>query len=374
MVLTFSVSRPPRFIPAQLHVPAMSETLALQAPAAPAAEAAPPDATLSGVQRAAAFLILLGVETASKVLALLPGDIVERVSIEIAQLQSIPSETVDALLLDFRDTSLARSYVAQGGLPYARKVLESALGPERAGEVMMRVEAAMQVSAFHLLQTVEIGQLTSFIEREHPQTAALILAHLNPRKASEILAGLPEDQQGEVVYRLATMGTTSPALLRDIEAVIRDQIGAVFGAEVSTTGGVNQVAEILNNAPRAAERVVMEALRERDAELASAVKGLMFVFDDLTGIADRDLQRLLVEVEQKDLVLALKGAPEAFKEKVLANVSERVAETITEELDLLGPVRVSEVEEAQQRMLEKAQELEESEEITLSNSGQDQMI
>ncbi len=355
----------------------MSETAAMRAPAASAAAPstpASPLAALSGLQRAAAFLILLGVETASKVLALLPSETVERVSIEIAKFQSIPSNLVDELLIDFRDTSLARTYVTQGGIPYAREVLESALGPERAAEVMMRIEAAMQVSAFHLLQAVEIGQLTSFIELEHPQTAALILAHLNPRKAGEILAGLPEDQQGEVTYRLATMGTTSPELLRDIESVIRHQMGSVLGSERSASGGVSQVADILNNAPRSAERGIMDALRERDADLAGAVKSLMFVFDDLVKVSGRDLQRLLMEVEQKDLVLALKGAPEALKTKVLENVSERVAQTLEEELDLLGPVRISEVEEAQQRVLETAQELEENEEISLSSGGQDQMI
>ena len=329
---------------------------------------------LSGAQRSAALLILLGVDAASKVLALLGDEEVERVSVEIARFRSIPSSLVDDLLLDYRDTALARDYVAQGGISYAREVLESSLGPERAEDVMMRVEAAMEVSAFHLLQAVEIGQLTSFIEHEHPQTSALILAHLNPRKAAEILARLPEDQQSEVTYRLATMGKTSPELLRDIEAVIRQQIGSVFGAEVSATGGVNQVAEILNSTPRSAERSIMEALRKRDNKLATDIKGLMFVFDDLVHVDDRDIQRLLMEVEQQDVVLALKGAPEALKQKILANVSERVAESIQEELDLLGPTRVREVEEAQQRILEKAQELEDNEEISLTGSGQEQMI
>ena len=331
-------------------------------------------AALTGTQRAAALLILLGVDAASKVLPLLSDDEVERVSVEIARFRSIPSDIVDDLLLDFRDTALARDYVAQGGIPYAREVLESSLGPERAEDVMMRVEAAMEVSAFHLLQAVEIGQLTSFIELEHPQTAALILAHLNPRKAAEILARLPEERQGEVVYRLATMGKTSPELLRDIEAVIRQQIGSVFGAEVSATGGVGQVAEILNSTSRSAERGIMDALRERDPHLATAIKGLMFVFDDLLRVGDRDIQRLLMEVEQQDVVLALKGAPEALKAKMLGNVSERVAQSIEEELDLLGPVRIRDVEDAQQRVLAKAQELEENEEISLSSAGHEQMI
>jgi flagellar motor switch protein FliG len=351
--------------------------MSVDAPPAPEATAPqPPDSLskLSGAQRAAALLILLGVDSASKVLPLLGDEEVERISVEIARFRSIPSSLVDDLLMEYRDTALARDYVAQGGISYAREVLESSLGPERAEDVMMRVEAAMEVSAFHLLQAVEIGQLTAFIEHEHPQTSALILAHLNPRKAAEILSRLPEDQQGEVTYRLATMGKTSPELLRDIEAVIRQQIGSVFGSEVSATGGVNQVAEILNSTSRSAERSIMESLRERDNDLATAIKGLMFVFDDLVHVADRDIQRLLMEVDQQDVVLSLKGAPEALKTKILANVSERVAESITEELDLLGPTRIREVEEAQQRVLEKAQELEDNEEISLSGSGAEQLI
>lgn len=335
---------------------------------------APAEAPLTGTQRAAIFLILLGVETASKVLPLLDDAEVEKISVEIAKFRSLPSSVVDEVLLEYRDTALARDYVAQGGVSYARQVLESSLGPERAEDVMMRVEAAMEVSAFHLLQAVEIGQLTSFLEHEHPQTTALILAHLNPRKASEILARLPEHHQSEVVFRIATMGKTSPELLRDIEAVIRQQIGSVFGAEVSATGGVNRVAEILNGTSRSVERTIMEALRERDAGLAGAVKNLMFVFDDLANVSGRDLQRLLMEVEQQDVVLALKGAPDALKAKVLGNVSERVAQAIEEELDLLGPVRIRDVEEAQRRILDKAQELEEQEEIVLSGFGEEQMI
>jgi flagellar motor switch protein FliG len=359
-------------MPATEALPLPSETDAL-----PAAETAAPKGgieSLTGTQRAAALLILLGVDAASKVLPLLNDADVEQVSVEIAKFRSVPSEIVDDLLLDFKDTALARDYVAQGGVSYAREVLESSLGPERAEDVMMRVEAAMEVSAFHLLQAVEIGQLTSFIEHEHPQTAALILAHLNPRKAAEILARLPEERQSEVVYRLATIGKTSPELLRDIEAVIRQQIGSVFGAEVSAVGGVGQVAEILNSTPRSAERSIMEALRERDGQLAGDIKALMFVFDDLLSVGDRDIQRILMEVDQQDIVLALKGAPDALKAKMLGNVSERVAQSIEEELELLGPVRVREVEEAQHRVLEKAQELEENEEISLGAGGQEQMI
>ncbi|MDX1531733.1 MAG: flagellar motor switch protein FliG [Rhodothermales bacterium] len=345
---------------------AVKPSLAARAPESPE--------RLTGAQRAAVLLIALGVEAASEVLPHLSDAEVEKISVQIARFKNVSSDLVEAVFVDYRDQALARDYVAQGGVSYARQVLEASLGGERAAEIMMKVEAAMEVSAFHLLQTVEIGQLTSFIEHEHPQTAALILSHLNPRKAADIVGRLPQERRTEVVYRLATMGQTSPELLRDIEAVIRQQIGSVFGSEVSHTGGVEKVAEILNGTSRTAERAIMEALRERDPELATAVKSLMFVFDDLLVLSGRDLQRVLMEVEQGDIVLALKGAPDALKAKILENVSERVAQTLEEELELLGPVRVRDVEDAQQRILEKAQELEEQEEITLAGGSDEQLV
>lgn len=327
--------------------------------------------TMTGAQRAAVLLIAMGTQTASKVLKYLRDDEVEKISIEIARTRNISGDVVEAVLLDYRDSTMARDYIARGGLQFAREALEAALGPRRAEEILMRVEAAMQVSAFHLLQTVETAQLVNFIQNEHPQTAALILAHLNARKAADIIANLPEESRTEIMYRLATMGKTSPELLRDIEDVIRQHISAVFGAELSVSGGVEKVAEILNSSSRTVERAVLEALRERDPELATSVKALMFTFDDLVHISDRDMQRLLTEVDQKDIALALKAASSELKEKILRNVSERAAQMIQEELELMGPVRVRDVDEAQRRILETAQRLEEQEEITLSRSSQE---
>lgn len=327
--------------------------------------------TMTGAQKAAVLLIAMGTQTASKVLKYLQDNEVEKISIEIARTRNISGDVVEAVLLDYRDSTMARDYIARGGLQFAREALEAALGSRRAEEILMRVEAAMQVSAFHLLQTVETAQLVNFIQNEHPQTAALILAHLNARKAADIIANLPEESRTEIMYRLATMGKTSPELLRDIEDVIRQHISAVFGAELSASGGVEKVAEILNSSSRTVERAVLEALRERDPELATSVKALMFTFDDLVHISDRDMQRLLTEVDQKDIALALKAASSELKEKILRNVSERAAQMIQEELELMGPVRVRDVDEAQRRILETAQRLEEQEEITLSRSSQE---
>lgn len=340
-----------------------------------ATEAVPMAQTdISGTRKAAILLVAMGLEAASKVLKCMRDEEVERISIEIAKLRNVSSDQVEGVLLEYRDMTMAQDYITQGGVSFAREALESALGPRRAEEIMMKVEAAMQVSAFHLLQTVETSQLTNFLQNEHPQTAALMLAHLNPRKSADIIQGLPAELQHEIMYRLATMGKTSPELLRDIEDVIREQIGSVIGTELSATGGIEKVAEILNNTSRTAERAIMDGLRDRDSDLAGNVKALMFVFDDLVNIADRDMQRILVEVDQKELALALKGASGALREKMLANVSERAAAMIQEEIELMGPARVRDVEEAQRSILETVQSLEEQEEITLSRSGNDMMI
>ncbi|GIV59769.1 MAG: flagellar motor switch protein FliG [Rhodothermaceae bacterium] len=327
------------------------------------------DDEVNGARKAAILLVAVGTEVASEVLRTLHDSEVERISIEIAKLRNVSSELVESVLLEYRDMAMAHDYITQGGISFARRALENALGPRRAEEIIMKIEAAMQVSAFHLLQTVETSQLSNFLQNEHPQTAALILAHLNPRKAADIISNLNQELQNEIMFRLATMGKTSPELLRDIEEVIRDQIGSVIGTELSATGGVEKVAEILNNTSRTSERSIMEGIRERDPELATNIKSLMFVFDDLVNINDRDLQRLLVEVDQKDLVLALKGSSPDLQEKLLRNVSERAAAMIKEELELMGQVRVRDVEEAQRRILEVAHALEEQEEIALTRTN-----
>lgn len=326
---------------------------------------------LTGAQKSAILLIALGVDAASAVLKKLNDDEVEQVSVEIARLRNVSSDVVESVLMEYRDMAMAQDYIAQGGVPFARKALEEALGGRRAEDILMKVEAAMEVSAFHLLQTVDTDQLTNFLRNEHPQTAALILSHLNPLKGSDIIKHIDPELQSEILYRLATMGKTSPEMLNDIENVIREQLGSVFGAQLSVSGGIEQVAEILNGTSRTTERAILESIQDRSPELADSIKQLMFVFEDLVNLHDRDLQRLLTEVEQNDLAVSLKASSEKLKQKIYGNVSERVAEGIKEELELMGPVRVSDVEEAQRKILDTAQRLEEEEEIALSRSSQD---
>lgn len=353
-------------------------------PASPEAPLEQPDSTainaldptdasdLTGTQKAAVLLIALGVEEASDVLKELGDHEVEAISIEIARMRNVPSEVVEEVLQEYRELAMAQDYIAQGGVDFARETLEEALGPRRAEDIIMNVEAAMEVSAFHLLQTVETDQLTNFLQNEHPQTAALILSHLNSMKAGDIIGEFDEGLQGEILYRLATISKTSPEMLNEIENVIRDQLGSVFGSsDLSYSGGAEKVADILNSVSRSTERNVLDEIEERDPELHEAIRRLMFVFEDLTSVHDRDLQRLLTEVDQEDLTLALKAAPDELKEQVLNNVSQRVADGIREELELMGPVRVAEVEEAQRSILDTAQRLESEGEIQLSRSTEE---
>jgi flagellar motor switch protein FliG len=321
---------------------------------------------LTGAQRAAILLIALGVETAGFVLPLLPDAAVERISVEVARFRNVPGDLVDDVLLRFRQESGEPNPLAQGGKAVAREMLLNALGADRTEQVMNKVTAATELSAFQLLQTVEPAQVAKFLHGEHPQTAALILGRVAPNRASRIVAALDEEFRAEVLYRLGTMGEPSPDLLTEVEAVIFEELGPSFGGGV-TLGGAERVAAILNNSGRSVGAALMETLRERSPELAGSVKGFMFVFDDLLHVAGRDLQRILTEVDQRDLALALKGASDELKDKVLENVSERVRASIVEEIELMGPVRVSDVEEAQQRVVEAAQTLDEAGEIELTS-------
>ena len=328
---------------------------------------------LSGIEKCAVLLVTAGPQAASAVLKCMEDDEVEKISVQIAKMTNVTSDVVEAVLMEFRDLGKGKNLMLQGGLAFARDTLAATVGARRAEEIMMRIEAAMEASAFHLLQTLEINQLSSFLQNEHPQTTALILAHLNPRKAAEIISELPVEEQSDVIYRLATMEKASPALLEDVEEVIRKQIAPLTDTDMSAAGGVDAVAMILNNTAKEDEKAILENLTERDSELAIAIKNLMFVFDDLMKVGDRDIQRLLVEVEQRDLALALKGASDELGAKILGNISQRAAEAIREELELMGPVKVSEVEEAQRRIVETAQHLEEQEEITLAR-GEDEAV
>ena len=321
---------------------------------------------ISPSEKAAVLLIALGVTTSAAVMKHLPEEEVEQLSIDLAKLKDVSSDKVLEVIADFHEMMMARQYVSQGGLDYARQVLEKAWGMRKADEILKRIEAATEVSAFYLLQTVDDAQLLSFLQDEHPQTAALILANLKPKQAANILSQLSEDLQSEISYRLATMEKTSPEMVREIENVLREQLGDVFGADMRSTGGAYAVAEILNSASRAAEKNILDHLRERDPELAMEITNLMFLFEDLVTLSDDSIQKIIKEVDTKTLAMALKATSDELREKVFNNMSERAGGMLRDEIEFLGPVRVSEVEDSQGQILDVVRRLDEAGEVSIA--------
>ncbi|MEA2064299.1 MAG: flagellar motor switch protein FliG [Gemmatimonadota bacterium] len=324
---------------------------------------------LTGLQKASILVVSLGVEASSSIFKNMSDQDIEKLSIQVANMQDIPSAVSDAVVEEFYQMVLAQEYIAQGGMEYARSVLEQALGGPRAAQILSKIQGALHVSGFKLLKKVDPAQLINFIMNEHPQTVAVIMAHLDPEQAASILAELPEQLQNEIVFRVATMGKISPELLNDVEKVLESQLESVLGQDLSQAGGASTVAEILNLADRATERKILDNLVQKDPELATEVKNLMFVFDDILLLDDKSMQRVMKEVDVKDLSMALKGTGEELKDKCLGNVSERVATMIQEEMDFMGPVRLRDVEEVQQRIVDIVRSLEEDGEIVISGKG-----
>ncbi len=331
-------------------------------------------AQIPPLQKSALILIAMGVQNAAQVMKNLSDKEVEKVTVEIARLRNVPAEVLSAVIEEFYQMMLANHYIVEGGIDYAKKVLESAWGRSRSEEILKRVEAATEVSAFYLLQTVDDKQLLNFLQNEHPQTTALILANLKPGQAASIISELPEETQGEIAYRLATMEKTSPELIDDIENVIREQIGTVFGGDLSKSGGAEAVAEILNSTSRAAEKNILTKLKERDPGLSDEITSLMFLFEDIVHLSDNAVQQLIKEIDSKTVAMALKATSGELKEKIFKNMSERAADMLKEELTYLGPVRVRDVESAQKQILDVVHQLEEEGVITIGRGEDEEII
>jgi len=329
---------------------------------------------LKSIQKAALILIAMGVSNAAAVMKNFAGQEIEKVSVEIAVLQNVAAEVLSDVIEEFYQLMQANQFIVQGGLSYAKNVLESAYGHKKAEDILKRVEATTEVSAFYLLQTVDDKQLLNFLQNEHPQTAALILANLKAAQAASILSELPQENQSEIAYRLATMEKTSPELIEEIETVLRDQIGTVFGGDLSTTGGAEAVADILNSASRSAEKNILDSLKERDADLFDEIASLMFLFEDINQLPDAAIQNIVKNIDSNIMALALKATSEDLKEKIFRNMSERAADMLKDELQYLGPVRVRDVENSQKEILEVVRQLEADGEIQISRGGEEEEV
>lgn len=313
--------------------------------------------SLRGIQKAAILMISIGADASAHIFKNLNQDETERLAKEIVNLQNVGSDVIEKVLDEFYQLMMARDYLAMGGMNYAQEVLEKALGEEKAMEMVKGIQRSLQVRGFNILKDVDATQLLTFIQKEHPQTIAFVLTQLNPVQAASILSDLSPNLQNEVVYRFATMERVSPETIRSVETVLESRIDFSQGA--SKIGGVKTMAEILNLVGTSAEKSILGNLSEQDPELATEIKNLMFVFEDVLYLDDRSVQRVLKEIDNKELSLALKHVNPEVKKKILSNLSERAAQMVEEEMNYMGPVRLKDVEEAQQRIVDIIRKLEE---------------
>ena len=331
--------------------------------------------TVTGTRKAAILMIQLGKERAAAVLSQLSDGEVEAISSEIARLDSVGAEESDAVLLEFRDMLTARSHIAQGGVAFAQQVLEQSLGAERAAEIIERINAAAVQRPFRFLRGADPAQLRSFMLDEHPQVIALVLAHLSPDVASLMLSGLPPDQQAQVAHRIAVMDRTSPDIIAAVEKTLERRLSSMLQpTETARVGGVDPLVTIINRSDRSTERQIVEGLEALDPELADEVKSRMFMFEDIVDLEDRSVQLVLRQVDTGQLALALKGVADSVRTKITSNLSERAAENLVDEIDILGAVRLAQVEEAQQAVIRAIRELEEQGQIMVRRGNDDDFV
>lgn len=324
---------------------------------------------LSPIQKAAIALVVMGREVAVEIIKTLSEREIEKLTVEIANLPEVTPQMEEEVIKECHAIFMARQYIAQGGIDYARGLLEEALGRGKAQELLSHLEGSLHKTGFELLKNIEPRQLTNFIQNEHPQTISLLLTQLSAQQAALVVSELSPELQAEVTLRLATMEKISPEVLRQLEEVLEGQFGSTTARDLSVSGGVKTVAGILNIIDTTTERRIMKILETEDADMANQIKNMMFVFEDMILLDDRSIQRVLKEIETKDLAVAMKAASEDVKHKIFSNVSERVAVMIREEIEFLGPMRLSDVEGAQQRIVEAIRRLEEEGQVIISGRG-----
>lgn len=329
---------------------------------------------IGGLRKAAILLVALKPELASQVIATMDMHTVEAVTKEIARLKNVSSEEKDSVLEEYFQMNMARKYLEEGGVAYAREILESALPPDRAARILDSVHQTVQTTPFSFLRDAETEGLLTFITDEHPQTIALIMSHLKPEQSAQILTGMTSKKQIEVVKRIANMDHTNPEIIEEVEKSLQKKLASFVTREFEETGGVETVAEILNVADRATEKGLLEALEEEDPDLVEQIRRLMFVFEDLLLVNDKGVQKVLKEVDGEELSKAMKTASEELKEKIFRNMSERAAAMVQEDMEYMGPVRVSEVEQAQQRIVDIVRRLEDQGEIIIQGRGGEEEI
>jgi flagellar motor switch protein FliG len=329
---------------------------------------------LSGRQKAAILLISLGPEVSAHIFKHLRDEEIEQLTLEIANVRKVDNEEKEAILMEFHQICLAQEFIAQGGISYAKEILERALGPQKALDIINRLTATLQVRPFDFARKADPAQILNFIQNENSQTIALVLAYLQPEQSSIILSSLPQEKQADVAKRIALMDSTSPEVISQVERVLEQKLSATVTQDYTNAGGIAAIVSILNGVDRGTERTILDSLEIQDPELAEEIKKRMFVFEDIVNIDNRSIQRIIRDIENTDLQLALKVASEEVREAIFRNMSKRMAETFKEEMEYMGPVRLRDVEEAQTRIVATIRRLEESGEIIIARGGRDDII
>ncbi len=331
--------------------------------------------TLSGVEKAAVLMITLGPDLSSRILKMLPESMIEKITFEIANITQVEPLVKDEIITEFIETQRASQYIKEGGLDYARDILTKALGSKKAEEILMNSERlAIKRKPFTLARKTDPLQLLKTIVNEHPQTIALILCFLQSDKSAQIISGLPEDIKADVAYRIATMNKTSPKVIKQVEQILDKKLSNVLDGNFESYGGIKTLVEILNSANRGTEKSILESLEQEDADLAEEIKDSMFVFEDIINLDSIYVQRVLRDVDNSDLALALKGASKDVADHIYTNISKRAAETLREDIEFMGPVRITAVEEAQHKIVGIIRRLDEAGEIIISRGEQADVV
>lgn len=329
---------------------------------------------ISGVQKAAILLITLGPEKSANVFKHLKEDEIEQLTLEIANTRSVSAKIKEDVLDEFYQICLAQEYIAEGGINYAKDLLEKALGSDKARDVIGKLTASLQVRPFEFVRKADPTQLLNFIQDEHPQTIALILSYLSVSQASTIISSLSPDKQADVAKRIAQMDRTSPDVIKEVEKVLERKLSSLVNQDYAIVGGVDSIVEILNTVDRGTEKHIMENLEVEEPELADEIRKKMFVFEDILSLDDKCIQRVLREVDNNELAIALKGSNEDVQTVIFKNLSKRLASMIKEDMEFMGPVRLKDVEEAQQKIVNVIRKLEDTGDIIISRGGGDEIV
>ncbi len=329
---------------------------------------------MTGIQKVAILLIALGPEMSATIFKHLKEEEIEELTLEIANTRSVSPQEKEQVIQEFYDMCLAQQYIAEGGIGYAKELLEKALGEEKALDVIGKLTASLQVKPFEFVRKADASQLLNFIQDEHPQTIALILSYLSSGQAAMIISALPPDRQSDVAKRIAMMDRTSPDVIKEVEKVLESKLASLVSQEYNIIGGVDAVVDILNTVDRGTEKHIIETLEIEEPELADEIRKKMFVFEDILLLDDRAIQRVLRDVENSDLAVSLKSANEQVQAAIFNNLSSRLASMIKEDMEFMGPVRMKDVEEAQQKIVNIIRKLEDAGEIVISRGGGDEIV